>query len=99
MVARAAARISENVLFLHVYYEALNYEEIMEEEAFAVSSLIADCGGILGLYIGASLCSIVEVLQYVSFLFASTFSRLRCKKKERHPHLVIPTVKPYCIGL
>ncbi|XP_078319796.1 FMRFamide-activated amiloride-sensitive sodium channel-like [Crassostrea virginica] len=77
--------IQENFLKALIYYEDLNYEKITEEPLYDGFQLISDIGGALGLFMGASILSFVEVLQFMiellNFLRHKIVSR-RSKKTK-----------------
>lgn len=53
-----------NVVRLNFMFEELNKQEIKEEPKWAVFDLLAAIGGSMGLYIGVSLITICEVIDY-----------------------------------
>ena len=60
--------IRENLLFVKLYFSTLNYDEKIERKSFDQSTLVANIGGFLGLFLGASvvtLCEIVEVFCHI----------------------------------
>ncbi|XP_042200210.1 acid-sensing ion channel 1B [Callorhinchus milii] len=57
--------IGENILVLDIFFEALNYETIEQKKAYEVAGLLGDIGGQMGLFIGASLLTILELFDYV----------------------------------
>ncbi|XP_026548096.1 acid-sensing ion channel 2-like, partial [Notechis scutatus] len=57
--------ISENILVLDIFFEALNYETIEQRKAYEVAALLGDIGGQMGLFIGASILTILEVFDYI----------------------------------
>lgn len=57
--------ISENILVLDVFFEALNYETIEQKRAYEVAGLLGDIGGQMGLFIGASILTILELFDYL----------------------------------
>ncbi|XP_061175624.1 FMRFamide-activated amiloride-sensitive sodium channel-like [Saccostrea echinata] len=57
--------LAGNFLKTVIYYEDLNYEKITEEPLYDGFQLISDIGGALGLFMGASILSFVEVLQFI----------------------------------
>ncbi|EDL03132.1 amiloride-sensitive cation channel 3, isoform CRA_c [Mus musculus] len=59
----------ENVLVLDIFFEALNYEAVEQKAAYEVSELLGDIGGQMGLFIGASLLTILEILDYLCEVF------------------------------
>ncbi|XP_055277518.1 acid-sensing ion channel 3 [Moschus berezovskii] len=62
---RSEAYIAENVLVLDIFFEALNYETVEQKKAYEMSELLGDIGGQMGLFIGASLLTILEILDYL----------------------------------
>uniref|UniRef100_A0A8C0BHT7 Acid sensing ion channel subunit family member 4 n=1 Tax=Buteo japonicus TaxID=224669 RepID=A0A8C0BHT7_9AVES len=57
--------IRENFLVLDIFFEALNYEAIEQKKAYDIAGLLGDIGGQMGLFIGASILTILEILDYV----------------------------------
>ncbi|XP_041900910.1 acid-sensing ion channel 2-like, partial [Corvus kubaryi] len=57
--------ISENILVLDIFFEALNYETIEQKKAYEVAALLGDIGGQMGLFIGASILTILELFDYL----------------------------------
>ncbi|XP_035665141.1 acid-sensing ion channel 1-like isoform X1 [Branchiostoma floridae] len=55
----------KNTLVLNVFFEALNYETIEQQKAYEVASLLGDIGGQMGLFIGASILTILELFDYL----------------------------------
>uniref|UniRef100_A0A7N5K1D9 Uncharacterized protein n=1 Tax=Ailuropoda melanoleuca TaxID=9646 RepID=A0A7N5K1D9_AILME len=90
---RSEAYIAENVLVLDIFFEALNYETVEQKKAYEVSELLGDIGGQMGLFIGASLLTILEILDYLCEVGLSPSwgrgkeSGLRIWRKASHPSL------------
>ncbi|XP_046360058.2 uncharacterized protein LOC124137693 [Haliotis rufescens] len=59
--------VKENFLKLNVYYRQLNFEKHTQQIAYDVFALLCDIGGSMGLFIGASVLTIVEILDLVMF--------------------------------
>ncbi|XP_053231056.1 acid-sensing ion channel 1 isoform X3 [Podarcis raffonei] len=76
--------IGENILVLDIFFEALNYETIEQKKAYEVAGLLGDIGGQMGLFIGASLLTVLELFDYayeiIKFRF---FRRGKCQKKHK----------------
>ncbi|XP_025110808.1 amiloride-sensitive sodium channel subunit beta-like isoform X2 [Pomacea canaliculata] len=53
---------------LQVYYERLNYEIVTEKPAYEIEKFLSDIGGTLGLWIGASMLGLGELLELVILL-------------------------------
>ena len=52
----------KNFLKLNVFYRQLSYEYIRQQKGYDIYGLICDIGGSLGLFIGASMLTVVEVI-------------------------------------
>ena len=52
----------EQGALIEVFFEQLNYESLMESEAYGMSNLLSDFGGQLGLWMGVSVITIFEVV-------------------------------------
>ncbi|XP_016052484.1 PREDICTED: acid-sensing ion channel 3 [Miniopterus natalensis] len=78
----------ENVLVLDIFFEALNYETVEQKKAYEVSELLGDIGGQMGLFIGASLLTILEILDYLCEVFLDRvlgyFWNRKQKRSQRH---------------
>uniref|UniRef100_A0AAY4BJ39 Acid-sensing ion channel 1 n=1 Tax=Denticeps clupeoides TaxID=299321 RepID=A0AAY4BJ39_9TELE len=57
--------ISDNILVLDIFFEALNYETIEQKKAYEIAGLLGDIGGQMGLFIGASILTILELFDYL----------------------------------
>ncbi|XP_073469254.1 acid-sensing ion channel 1 isoform X1 [Aquarana catesbeiana] len=56
--------IADNILVLDIFFEALNYETIEQKAAYEVAGLLGDIGGQMGLFIGASILTVLELFDY-----------------------------------
>lgn len=72
--------IAENILVLDIYFEALNYETIEQKKAYELAGLLGDIGGQMGLFIGASILTILELFDYLYEVIK--FRLCRCVKKK-----------------
>ncbi|KAK3580736.1 hypothetical protein CHS0354_005746, partial [Potamilus streckersoni] len=55
-----------NFLRVVIYFEDLNYESIEQEPLYEATRFLSDIGGALGLFTGASVLTIVELLQLIA---------------------------------
>ncbi len=69
--------LKKNVIHLSVFHSDFVTEHVTEEELYSVESLLCDFGGLMGLLIGASLISLVEIIWTLAECF---FRRFRQKK-------------------
>ncbi|KAI3420893.1 Amiloride-sensitive sodium channel [Globodera pallida] len=65
----------EQSAIVEVYFEQLNYESLQESEAYGLPNLLSDFGGQLGLWMGVSVITIMEVGILISELFILFFVR------------------------
>lgn len=56
--------ITENLVLVKVYYEDLNTQTITTEDSYSFVALLSDMGGHLGLFLGASVISVIELCIY-----------------------------------
>ncbi|XP_043922254.1 acid-sensing ion channel 3 [Protopterus annectens] len=79
--------IAENVLVLDIFFEALNYETIEQKKAYEVAGLLGDIGGQMGLFIGASILTILEILDYLYEVFKDKLlGFFKRKKRPKRSH-------------
>ena len=53
-----------NIVRLSFTFEELNKQEIMEEPKWAVQDLLAAIGGSMGMYVGISLVTMMEIFDF-----------------------------------
>ncbi|XP_054848799.1 acid-sensing ion channel 2 [Eublepharis macularius] len=78
--------ISENILVLDIFFEALNYETIEQKKAYEVAALLGDIGGQMGLFIGASILTILEIFDYIYELIKEKLLDLLGQEEEEGSH-------------
>ncbi|XP_007535122.2 acid-sensing ion channel 5 [Erinaceus europaeus] len=61
--------IRENLVNIEINYSDLNYKITQQQKAVSVSELLADVGGQLGLFCGASMITIIEIIEYIFTYF------------------------------
>ncbi|XP_069486423.1 acid-sensing ion channel 5 [Ambystoma mexicanum] len=62
--------IRNNLVHIDVRYHDLNYKMTQQQKALTTTELLADVGGQLGLFCGASVITVIEILEY---LFTNLF--------------------------
>ncbi|KAL7882253.1 hypothetical protein AOLI_G00091020 [Acnodon oligacanthus] len=77
--------IRDNFLVLDIFFEALNYETIEQKKAYDVAGLLGDIGGQMGLFIGASILTVLEILDYIYEVIKHRLQRLLKPQKEQKP--------------
>ncbi|XP_070543783.1 amiloride-sensitive sodium channel subunit beta-like [Ptychodera flava] len=58
--------LRRNLIKLKVFFSELNFENIKEKPAFDSVDLLSSLGGLIGLYIGASVISLFEFFEFVA---------------------------------
>ncbi|KAF8367219.1 asic-1 [Pristionchus pacificus] len=61
----------EQGAMIEVFFEQLNYESLVETEAYGIPNLLSDFGGQLGLWMGVSVITISEVAILILDIFMS----------------------------
>ncbi|KAL4221396.1 hypothetical protein ACF0H5_019654 [Mactra antiquata] len=57
--------LRENFLQLDIFFKELRHEEIEQQKAYDLIALLCDVGGSLGLFIGASVMTIFEIIDFL----------------------------------
>ncbi|CAJ0575419.1 unnamed protein product, partial [Mesorhabditis spiculigera] len=52
---------NQNTLLIEIYYERMNYQVLKESPAYTFVNLISDVGGQVGLFLGMSIISLIEM--------------------------------------
>ena len=71
-------QVKKHIIRLSVYYESFTTDTFIDQPLQDIEGLLSDFGGLMGLFVGASLISVLEVL---SLVVTSLFRRL-VKKGE-----------------
>uniref|UniRef100_A0A8B9GTD1 Acid sensing ion channel subunit family member 4 n=1 Tax=Astyanax mexicanus TaxID=7994 RepID=A0A8B9GTD1_ASTMX len=77
--------IRDNFLVLDIFFEALNYETIEQKKAYDVAGLLGDIGGQMGLFIGASILTVLEILDYIYEVVKRRLQRALKPQKDQNP--------------
>ncbi|KAK3722842.1 hypothetical protein QZH41_007800 [Actinostola sp. cb2023] len=64
---------SNNLLKIHIFYEELNFEAIEESISYQIENFLSDVGGQLGLWLGVSVLSGVEVVELLALMLIYLF--------------------------
>ncbi|KAG8454012.1 hypothetical protein GDO86_000586 [Hymenochirus boettgeri] len=67
---KSAAYLRNNLVYIDIKYHELNYKITKQQKALSFSELLSDIGGQLGLFCGASMITIIEIIE---FLFANFY--------------------------
>uniref|UniRef100_A0A0K0EM92 Degenerin-like protein unc-105 n=1 Tax=Strongyloides stercoralis TaxID=6248 RepID=A0A0K0EM92_STRER len=75
-------KYKKNAAMVQIFYEELNFETLTESPAYSLTSALADLGGLTGLWIGASVVSLLEI---VALIIYTTQAYVQKKKLESAP--------------
>ncbi|VDK83305.1 unnamed protein product [Litomosoides sigmodontis] len=82
---------SKNAAMVQVFYEELNYETLTETPTYTLTSALADLGGLTGLWIGASVVSLMEIIALVVYTIQAYVKK---RKSSSTRELCQPCVYP-----
>lgn len=68
---------------LSIFFKEHQFITSKRSELYGPTDFLANCGGLLGLFMGVSLLSIVEVIYYATLRLGCTL-RLRRSRKQRN---------------
>ena len=71
------------MLILNFYADSLTYKKSKQKAAFTLTALLANIGGLLGLCLGASVITLIEIVELLLSCCAKLASRLCCGKKGK----------------
>ncbi|CAJ0610440.1 unnamed protein product [Cylicocyclus nassatus] len=75
---------SEHAAMLEIYYEQMSYEVLRESESYSFVNLISDIGGQMGLWLGASVLTAIEILIFlISVVSIALGTHLRYGDKDK----------------
>lgn len=57
--------IRDNYVSIQIFYKEMKYQKIEQKEAYSELALMADIGGALGLILGSTLMTLVEILDFM----------------------------------
>jgi hypothetical protein len=66
--------VKERLLILNVYYSKLSYIKISESPKTSINDLLSNLGGTLGLYVGISFLSFIEIVEIVMEIIFISFN-------------------------
>ena len=69
--------IKQSVLSLNIYYDDLSYTESVESPKLEIVDLVSNIGGVMGVFVGASLLSFFEIIEVIIEVFAILFKKTK----------------------
>ncbi|XP_018424197.1 PREDICTED: degenerin unc-8-like [Nanorana parkeri] len=89
-IADNPALIRDNFVKVVVYFKQLNFEMIEEEPSMTEINLISNMGGLVGLWVGFSVCTLAEFFELfldVIVLFIRRCMRTTNKESYSNPYM------------
>jgi hypothetical protein len=86
-----ATIMRRNFLSVNIYYQDLNYETIEENPAYEDAQFYSDLGGAVGLWIGATMFTIVELLSVCLRIVTLPLRRRLCPRPAPHGGVEVVT--------
>ncbi|XP_060068783.1 amiloride-sensitive sodium channel subunit alpha-like [Ylistrum balloti] len=83
----SASSVVDNFLAVNIFFEDVNYEVITESAKYDEFEVLASVGGTLGLFVGASVLSFVEIIQVMLEVGQYLFKRNRKGKTVPEQHI------------
>ncbi|XP_048479066.1 pickpocket protein 28-like [Plutella xylostella] len=68
---------------IEVYYKQERFPSIRRSELFGVTDVVANCGGLLGLFLGFSFLSLVEIVYFTTLRLFCQIRRRKQLKQEK----------------
>lgn len=79
--------LRKNVLKVQIFFEELNVEMIKEQKSYGIADFASDIGGQLGLWIGFSVLTIAEFIEFFMLLFAHLVKKCTSRGKVKSASL------------
>ncbi|CAJ0959859.1 unnamed protein product, partial [Mesorhabditis belari] len=86
-------KYKKNAAMIQVFYEELNYETMEESPQYTLTSALADLGGLTGLWIGASVVSLLEIVSLIIFCFQAWNQKRKDANTSNPSSLTTPVHK------
>ena len=75
--------IKGSVLSLNIYFEQLSYTEISQNAKTELVDLVSNIGGLLGLFIGTSFLSFVEIIEIFIEVFVILCTKFKVDQVKK----------------
>lgn len=76
--------MKDNLIKLYVFYNSFDYKVIEEIPDYPLGSLLADIGGLLGLFLGASILTVIEMFEFIFKVLYNLLLSYKTTSKIRH---------------
>ena len=86
--------LKQSVLSIYVYYDDLKYTIIRKSPKFEWLDLISNIGGIMGIFLGTSFLSFVEIIDILVIIFTMLATKKIKNNGEKYNQTAVLTVAP-----
>lgn len=79
--------VASGLISVYIYFDKIEHVEITEVESMSSFNLLANIGGTLGLFIGVSVLSFVEVIELtieMGLVFVQNFIQKRITRRREY---------------
>lgn len=82
---------------INVFFKKTKFVANKRSELYSNTDFLANCGGLIGMFMGASLLSIIEIFYFCLLRFIVYFKEVPVNKKQKHNKGII-AVAPVIIN-
>ncbi|XP_033116228.1 acid-sensing ion channel 5-like [Anneissia japonica] len=79
----SAEFLKDNVVMLDVYYPVITKQVYKQTKAMTFSALLSDIGGQLGLFVGVSIITVVEITEYLALKMGRCMDGKRGQRRNK----------------
>ena len=84
--------LHDNIVDIEIYFKTLKVEDISERPSYSILALLCDIGGAMGLILGSTVLTIVEISEFLLFLIYDVIylKMTQCafqKKRKINPNI------------
>lgn len=77
---------------MEIFYKSSEFIAIRRMAQYTITSLVADCGGVLGLFMGCSLISLAEIIYYCTIRPIILCHHRRRRRSQHNQYLNTKTL-------
>uniref|UniRef100_A0AC34QKP1 Uncharacterized protein n=1 Tax=Panagrolaimus sp. JU765 TaxID=591449 RepID=A0AC34QKP1_9BILA len=83
-----------NTAYIEIFYEQLNFETLKETAGYTLVNLFSDFGGNIGLWIGFSIITVIEVIELACEIAVYCVNKCLKKKRKKDKKMEIQDLPP-----
>jgi hypothetical protein len=81
--------LEKNILKVNIFFDSLSYTSITEVPSIDQITFISNIGGLLGLFLGATVLSFLELVEFVIIIFQIIKSRMSSRVKNQDTNVIV----------